>query len=464
MRKTIALAGLLHLAGALFSGARAGDDALVDPAYEGKYDDATIRPFLETAARIAPASLRCARRALGLPDTVSPAPKIRICDLAPLKPGRYKGPHAKTVAEAGPEGLELVIVFHAESLVNGSGDFEKRLLHEMVHASMRLSLGDDKYKRCPRWLREGIALAVAGQGPSRVRYEFSITLDAGALLQGLDEIHGPKDYAEDFLAVDFLLRRGGDRALPRLLRLLREGVPPPRAVERTARVDPGRFETSFRSAVLPALETSAASERSRFLPPFRLFQRQEYAQALEGFETFVKGPPEAEGILAGSLEGKALYYRAKSLFQLGRIEEALAGFATVRRDHACTCGLADDASFFEGECLLRSKRLEPARSAFRRFVRDHPHSNFAALGWHKLGLCHYLGGEYQEALELCQGVVEAFPKARIAENAHYDAANALRALGKKEEALALFRRFLETYPGSRFRGLAKAHIEALEKQ
>ncbi|MHC4600476.1 MAG: tetratricopeptide repeat protein [Planctomycetota bacterium] len=437
-------------------------DARIDPGYEGKYPPETIQAFVKRLSAASPAAFEKACRHLGLACESAKKPLIRVRDAARFRPGRTAVPAARTFAEKDPEGFRLVILFHAESLMNGSGDPEKRLLHEMVHAAMRLALGDDRYGRLPVWLREGMALHIAGQGADRVRYEFSITLDAEALLDGLSGPHEPRDYGEDYLAVDFLARRGGRESLLRLTNLLLTGLAPLDAVHRVTGLEAGAFEAAFRASVLPALKESAAAELARFLPGYGKFQHGDYAASLEAFECMGPVPAGEGGLLAGSLTGKGAYYRAKCLFRLERMEDAASAFALVRTRHAKTCGLADDAAFFEAECLRRMGRLRGAREGFHRFVRDFPYSNFAAVGCHKLGLCAYLLGDFGFAREWCLGTWEAFPEESIAENALYDGANAARAMGRNEEAKRFFRRFLEAYPKSRFRALAEKRLAELE--
>jgi TolA-binding protein len=356
--------------------------------------------------------------------------------------------------------LRLVIQFHTEYLVNRSGSLEKRLLHEMVHGAMRRALGDDRYVRIPLWLREGLAVSIAGQGVDRVRYEFTITLDVRALLNGLDSRHEPRDYAEDFLAVDYLIRCGGSGSRLHLMNLLLAGKDAGTAVRTLARLKDERFEEVFERDVLPTLEKAAAPELMRFLPAYRLFQDGKYAQALASFRT--RTPVRKTSLLAGALDGKALYYTGKCLFNLGRFTDARAAFTTVREDFASRCGLADDAAFFEAECLFRENRIPDARAAFHRFVRDFPYSNFAAPGYQKLGLCAYLQGDFEEAQRTCLATWKAFPREPVAENALYDASNAARARGDVSGALDLFRSFLKAYPKSRFRSLAEARIRELE--
>ena len=279
MKHETALIVFVFLLSAVLPPCRGGEeghaDAGFDPHYEGKYSPEAVRPLLRRLAEASPGAFEKACRALGLSCEPSKRPLVRIRDAAPFRPGRTVAPAARTFAEEGPGGLRLVILFHAEYLMNGSGDLEKRLLHEMVHASMRLALGDGRYGRLPVWLREGMALHVAGQGADRVRYEFSITLDAEALLDGLSGPHEPRDYGEDYLAVDFLVRRGGRESLLRLTNLLLSGMAPLEAVDRIAGLEGGDFETAFRASILPALKESAATELGRFLPGYRRFQRGE---------------------------------------------------------------------------------------------------------------------------------------------------------------------------------------------
>src|SRR3990172_7542199 len=55
------------------------------------------------------------------------------------------------------------IEFRAEAFLSGARDLRLTLCHELVHALMRRHMSSGDYSDVPKWVREGLAVTLAGQ-------------------------------------------------------------------------------------------------------------------------------------------------------------------------------------------------------------------------------------------------------------------------------------------------------------
>jgi peptidoglycan/xylan/chitin deacetylase (PgdA/CDA1 family)/Flp pilus assembly protein TadD len=109
----------------------------------------------------------------------------------------------------------------------------------------------------------------------------------------------------------------------------------------------------------------------------------------------------------------------------------------------------------QGLELFRQKNYGEALAALREAVELAPDS---ALYVNNLGFVHYRRGELDQALEYYQKTKELDP-ARI--QVYMNEGSAFEALGRKEEAAASYRKFLELAPDHRDAGYARRRLEAL---
>lgn len=109
----------------------------------------------------------------------------------------------------------------------------------------------------------------------------------------------------------------------------------------------------------------------------------------------------------------------------------------------------------EGLELFRQKRYDEAAAAMQEAVDLEPES---ALYTNNLGFVFYRRGELAKALELYQRTEKLDP-ARI--QVYMNEGSALEALGRKEEAVAAYRKFLELAPDHRDADYARRRLAAL---
>jgi len=95
-------------------------------------------------------------------------------------------------------------------------DYEKTLAHELVHAMMNDVLGGQAAAVFPRWLHEGLAVYGADEGEKLVKayVQANWGFAEQKIINGLEGPHGALDYAEDYLAIKYIVNAHGPNALP----------------------------------------------------------------------------------------------------------------------------------------------------------------------------------------------------------------------------------------------------------
>ncbi|MCK6528633.1 hypothetical protein L6R50_14105 [Myxococcota bacterium] len=284
-----------------------------------------------------------------------------------------------------PDG-SVETFFAAEALASGALRLPQTAVHEMTHALLRAAMGET-YVAVDPWFREGLAVWAAGQGQERLDNAVAraVATNRGAtptlamLLDGLPsvpgEAHGADDYAEDFLAFEWLEERAGETAVGAVARRVAAGVAPLAAFSEEAGLDEGevlgavdgharrRVSRAIRSAHAAALRSCG-----------RKLDRGRSADAAACFDRFVARHPGSAVSDAARMLGAVAWQRAD---RPNLAREALAPVA------ASGSPFADEARDRIAAALEREGQpeaaLHAACSALRDgFTRHAPHLSFVA--------------------------------------------------------------------------------------
>ncbi|MBI3272704.1 MAG: tetratricopeptide repeat protein [Planctomycetes bacterium] len=312
---------------------------------------------------------------------------------------------------------QAVITVMAEYVVAGVVNLDREILHETVHAAFALRLGDG-FARLPPWIREGIALWTAGQGPERVRYYLAhrdALDDGGVLINGLDGPHGLRDYPEDFLAFEYIETRHGADAVRRFVALILGGRPWTAALAEATGEDWPAFQAAARvhaRAALDRLADPGLADYRRIAKlgdePFAVDRAQPLPDAASAFRESHAGSAHTRA---------ALFFEGKALRALGRADEARAAFERVAEAAGEDCGFEDDALVHLGELHEAAGRWPEAAEAFARTVSEHPDSGRLATALYRWGLALHHAGRTTEARGVLEQAVATFPQDPLAREA-----------------------------------------------
>jgi serine/threonine-protein kinase len=218
------------------------------------------------------------------------------------------------------------------------------------------------------------------------------------------------------------------------------------ASERAAAQGGDLPEAHVARATLYAAEEKWDEARASFARAFELAPGDDGARrnAADLYETLSR-TQEAEEIYEQLLEDQPLhwsnhYWYGGYLYRKGDLKAAAAA---LERAHELSPE-ADEPITLLGFCHLAAGDLEKARRDFEEALALDP----GPRAQHRLGLAHYYAHDFEKSLELWSQVVSADPESAAA---HGDVADALRQLGRTDEARRHYRTALELYaraPGS----------------
>jgi uncharacterized protein YfaS (alpha-2-macroglobulin family)/tetratricopeptide (TPR) repeat protein len=148
--------------------------------------------------------------------------------------------------------------------------------------------------------------------------------------------------------------------------------------------------------------------------------------------------------------------REKHVTKIDLIQQArqrLDKFLTEHPDDPA----ADEASFSLANALLDMELYDKAIERANRFATRYPSSNFLDSYWYIIGFCHYARGEHDEALKMCEKVVESTrmdETGRKSESpnkwrALYIIGQIYHSLGKAEKAIEYYSRVNERFEDAR---------------
>jgi tetratricopeptide (TPR) repeat protein len=142
-------------------------------------------------------------------------------------------------------------------------------------------------------------------------------------------------------------------------------------------------------------------------------------------------------------------------------QEAMDEFERIRREYPHT-DAAQLAQLQLGQGFLEQKQYDRAVETYRTFLDSNPRERFYRLfALQNLGYAYEDQGDYQNALDSFQGLVD-MGGSFLQPWGYLNIGRCYEKLGKREEALRNYRRFLEKFPDSAMASMVKHKIGVLE--
>jgi tol-pal system protein YbgF len=117
-----------------------------------------------------------------------------------------------------------------------------------------------------------------------------------------------------------------------------------------------------------------------------------------------------------SVDAMKLYTASVDLLKHGQHAEAIAGFEKFIKSYP-THDYADNAQYWLGECYYDQKDFKTALHEFRRVVQRYPSGNKAPDALLKVGYCYWQLQESGKARDVLEQVVKSYPGTEIAKKA-----------------------------------------------
>jgi tol-pal system protein YbgF len=106
------------------------------------------------------------------------------------------------------------------------------------------------------------------------------------------------------------------------------------------------------------------------------------------------------------------------------------------------------AEYLKSFGLYSANNFPAAIVSFESFVKNNPHSDYAANALYWIGECHYTLSDLPKAKEAFLKVTESYPNSSKAPDALLKLGYTLSALKEKDKATALFEKVITSYPSS----------------
>ncbi|MBI3268178.1 MAG: tetratricopeptide repeat protein [Planctomycetes bacterium] len=369
------------------------------PPYAGPFkDDPRLKTVLAALPAWKAAALADAARRLGVPAPPEGAVTLVLRDAAPPPAGGYRMFEGAQFRTSG-KPPKIVLTLYAEFLINGRFDVPAELAHEAVHAVMRHTLATG-HDRVPEWVREGLAVHLAGQGEERIDALLTAPDHAESpadAIRPLAERHGLADYARDFLFVEHLRRVGRFEAF---VRELMAG----RGLEQALGEPVDTFETAARAFARAEITARAGEAHEAYRAILRASRDRRWEELAQFTAEFPRDRPSTR---YAAVVG---YFAAKAALFAGKEAEALLSLEAWRATpEAARTWCFDDGLLLAGRALMRERRPDEAAVQFERAVREFPDSqgfDTAAYDW---GFALAAAGRKERATELLQRALASFP-------------------------------------------------------
>ena len=140
-----------------------------------------------------------------------------------------------------------------------------------------------------------------------------------------------------------------------------------------------------------------------------------------------------------------------SRFNLGEIRGASESFARVRKSAAGTPA-AEDALYWQGECLLESGKHDASAAKLKQLLKAHPDNPHAAQAMYALAWAHSGAGRKKEAIGTLGKLLEKHPGFKNADLAAFKIGKWLYDLNRYDEAASALEAFSRNHPRSSYIG------------
>jgi hypothetical protein len=121
--------------------------------------------------------------------------------------------------------FEQQLVVNISELIAHPMDFDTVFYHEMTHAVLNDAAGGEATLKIPRWLQEGLAQYVSGEGDNRVELA-AVSLHKSQAERLVFPLEGPtygNAYPQYYLAIKYLVEKHSVNAVQGLVREIIEG-------------------------------------------------------------------------------------------------------------------------------------------------------------------------------------------------------------------------------------------------
>jgi len=124
-------------------------------------------------------------------------------------------------------------------------------------------------------------------------------------------------------------------------------------------------------------------------------------------------------------------------------------------------GLSADTLYTNAVRDVSGNKLDIALNEFNDFLKYFPTAQFASNAQFYIGDIYYRRGDFQNAIQGFDAVLERFPDGNKTPEAHFMKGRSFQGLGKNDAAAVEYREVIRRYPESEVAAQAKARLKEL---
>ena len=142
----------------------------------------------------------------------------------------------------------------------------------------------------------------------------------------------------------------------------------------------------------------------------------------------------------------------------------VAAPASSGQIQATTVGVNEEEAYDAAFDLLKQSRYSDAGAAFANFLRRYPDSHLTDDSWYWMGEARYVTREFERSLKALQTVIQHFPESARIPTARLKIGYIQYELGDYKEARNTLNHLLEEFPSHRVAVSAKARLKKMDRE
>lgn len=143
-----------------------------------------------------------------------------------------------------------------------------------------------------------------------------------------------------------------------------------------------------------------------------------------------------------------IFLWGQNFYELEQYEEAEPKFRELLNDYPDS-QFAENAYYSLGNLYYQLKQYESSRESFKRILSDFPNSGFTDDAQYFIAKCFFDENNYDQAHMEFERVESVDNQPLVAQSRYYDGLSLLR-LGRNQEALTVYQKFIADFPNSMF--------------
>jgi TolA-binding protein len=196
-------------------------------------------------------------------------------------------------------------------------------------------------------------------------------------------------------------------------------------------------ENQFTKVLTAYSMDTTASINSYFGNGIALYNKQEYEEALNFFESISKVASDHP------LKPKGIFYAGKSYYNLEYYRQAIESWERILKDYPKS-SIAPDAAFEIGMTYFQALKYDQAAPYFKMVIDEYPNSSKVPEALLTLGNNYYNARDYKRAIDAFSKFISIYPNDTLTDEAKQSLSSAYYMAGQANPEM--LENFIEQFP------------------